>query len=53
MDIDDLLLMCFRFFLTLTMNNESLKVKNTEVLSVQVAFDWPPVFLSTIRTFQK
>lgn len=53
MDINDLLLMCFGFFLTLTMNNESVKVKNTDVLSVQMAFDWPPVFLSTITVLQK
>lgn len=50
MDTDDLLLMCFGLFLTSTMNNESVKVRNTNVLSVQVAFDWPPAFLATITT---
>lgn len=53
MDIDDLWLMCFGFFLTLTMNNELEQVKNTDVLSVQVAFDWPPVFLFTVTVLQK
>lgn len=53
MDINDLLLMCFGSFLTLTMINESVKVKNTDVLSVHVAFDWLPVFLSTITVLQK
>lgn len=43
----------FGFFLTLTMNNESVKVKSADVLSVQVAFGWPPVFLSTIKALQE